>query len=171
MKRLRTLILLSCILISGCAEEYTEMDIISSHSITADNWYELDISVIVDETTALDRDACSEEIVQHILDNDFHSTRFSFDLSGYPNEVSVDVFTSEKMFKKIKKPILSDMLQHSIQKTWIYKIISKIILRNLKYNTNPEYISFIPFDQRFTIENDIITHDIAIKLMEKYHQS
>lgn len=103
MKKLRTLILLSCILISGCAEEYTEMDIISSHSITADNWYELDISVIVDETTASDRDACSKEIVQHILDNDFHSTRFSFDLSGYPNEVSVDVFTSEKNIQKDKK--------------------------------------------------------------------
>ncbi len=103
MKRLRTLILLSCILISGCAEEYAEMDIISSHSITADNWYELDISVIVDETTASDRDACSEEIVQHILDNDFHSTHFSFDLSGYPNKVFVDVFTSEKNIQKDKK--------------------------------------------------------------------
>ena len=47
-------------------------------------------------------DACSNEIIQHVLDNDFHSIRFSYDLSGYPNEVTVDVFTSEKNFKKGK---------------------------------------------------------------------
>ena len=37
-----------------------------------------------------------------VLDNDFHNIRFSFDLNGYPNEVTVDVFTSEKNFKEGK---------------------------------------------------------------------
>ena len=72
------------------------MDIISSDNTTADNWYELDLSVIVDKDIVSDKNACSEEIIQHILANDFHSTRFSFDISGYPNEVTVDVYTSEK---------------------------------------------------------------------------
>ena len=88
--------LLSCIIISGCANEKIEMDIISSNNTTADNWYELDLSVIVDKDIVSDKNACSEEIIQHILANDFHSTRFSFDISGYPNEVTVDVYTSEK---------------------------------------------------------------------------
>ena len=88
--------LLSCIIISGCANEKIEMDIISSNNTTADNWYELDLSVIVDKDIVSDKKACSEEIIQHILANDFHSTRFSFDISGYPNEVTVDVYTSEK---------------------------------------------------------------------------
>ena len=96
MKKLRISILLSCIIISGCANEKIEMDIISSDNTTADNWYELDLSVIVDKDIVSDKNACSEEIIQHILANDFHSTRFSFDISGYPNEVTVDVYTSEK---------------------------------------------------------------------------
>ncbi len=102
MKRIGALILLSCVLISGCTKEFVEMDVLSSHSTTADNWYELNISVIADKDTVSDKDACSQEIIQHILDNDFHSTRFSFDLSGYPNKIDVDVFTSEKNFKKGK---------------------------------------------------------------------
>lgn len=96
MKKLRISILLSCIIISGCANEKIEMDIISSNNTTADNWYELDLTVIVDKDIVSDKKACSEEIIQHILANDFHSTRFSFDISGYPNEVTVDVYTSEK---------------------------------------------------------------------------
>lgn len=83
-------------------KESVEMDVLSSHSTTSANWYELNINVIADKDTVLDRDACSNEIIQHVLDNDFQSTRFSYDLSGYPNEVTVDVFTSEKDFKKGK---------------------------------------------------------------------
>lgn len=102
MKRLEISILVSCILLSGCTKEPVEMDVLSSHSATSGNWYELNIDVIADKDTVSDRDACSNEIIQHVLDNDFHSTRFSYDLSGYPNEVTVDVFTSEKNFKKGK---------------------------------------------------------------------
>ena len=76
------------------------MDVISSQSITSENWYELDIDVIVNEKIASAKDACSKEIIQHILDNDFQSAYFSFDLSGYPNEISVDIFTSKKNFEK-----------------------------------------------------------------------
>lgn len=102
MRRLGSSILLSCVLLSGCTKESVEMDVLSSHSATSTNWYKLNIDVIADKDTVLDRDACSNEIIQHVLDNDFQSTRFSYDLSGYPNEVTVDVFTSEKDFKKGK---------------------------------------------------------------------
>lgn len=42
------------------------MDIISSDNTTADNWYELDLSVIVDKDIVSDKNACSKEIIQHI---------------------------------------------------------------------------------------------------------
>ncbi|MCI8784952.1 hypothetical protein AALB51_03710 [Lachnospiraceae bacterium 62-26] len=100
MKRVGLSSLLSCVLLSGCTKEPVEMDVLSSHNTTSANWYELSINVIADKEAILDREACSSEIIQHVLDNDFHSVRFSYDLSGYPNEVTVDVFTSEKDFKK-----------------------------------------------------------------------
>lgn len=102
LKQVGISILLSCTMLSGCTKEPIEMDALSSHNTTSANWYELNISVIADKDTVLDKDSCSSEIIQHVLDNDFHSIRFSYDLSGYPNEVNVDVFTSEKDFKKGK---------------------------------------------------------------------
>ncbi|MXP74465.1 hypothetical protein GN277_03220 [Lachnospiraceae bacterium WCA-9-b2] len=140
MKKTGLLILLSCGMICGCSKEYIEMDILSSNNTTSGNWYELDIDVIADKDDVSDKEACSREIIQHILDNDFHSTRFSFDINGYPNNVSVDVFTSEKMHKKVRKLILLNTLQNLIQKTLMYKIISKTIQENLKYNTNKIYL-------------------------------
>lgn len=103
MKKTGILILLSCGMICGCSKEYIEMDILSSNNTTSGNWYELDIDVIADKDDVSDKEACSREIIQHILDNDFHSIRFSFDIRGYPNEVTVDIFTSEKNIKKGKK--------------------------------------------------------------------
>ncbi|MXP74018.1 hypothetical protein GN277_00740 [Lachnospiraceae bacterium WCA-9-b2] len=103
MKKTGILILLSCSIICGCSKEYIEMDAISSHSTTSADWYELDIDVIADEDDVSDKEACSREIIQHILDNDFHSIHFSFDVNGYPNNVSVDVFTSEKNAQKDKE--------------------------------------------------------------------
>lgn len=102
MKQLRTSILLSCVMLSGCTKESVEMDVLSSDNTTSANWYELSINVIADKDIVLDRDTCSNEIMKHVLDNDFHSIRFSYDLNGYPNKVIVDVFTSEKNFKKGK---------------------------------------------------------------------
>lgn len=113
MKRLRISILLSCIMISGCAKGNIEMDIISSRSTTTNNWYELDINVIVDEDIASDKDSCSKEILQHVLDNDFHSTHFSFDINGYPNEVTVDVFTSKKNIHQGKKAYSFEYITNS----------------------------------------------------------
>ena len=103
MKKTGLLILLSCGMICGCSKGYIEMDILSSNNTTSGNWYELDIDVIADKDDISDKEACSREIIQHILDNDFHSTRFSFDINGYPNNVSVDVFTSEKNAQKGKE--------------------------------------------------------------------
>lgn len=140
MKRLGISILLLCFLISGCTKESVEMDVISSHSTTADNWYELNINVIVDKDTTLNRETCSREIIQRILDNDFHSTFFSFELSGYPNKVAVDVFTSEKIYKKERKPILLNTSLNSIRKILICNIISKTILMNTKYNIKNRHI-------------------------------
>ena len=79
------------------------MDVVSSHNSTSNNWYKLNIDVIADKETVSNKDTCSREVIQHILDNDFHSIRFSFDIRGYPNEVTVDIFTSEKNIKKGKK--------------------------------------------------------------------
>lgn len=103
MRRSGICILFLCVIISGCAKEHVEMDVFSSQNIISDNWYELNIDVIVDDEIASDEEECSKEIIQHIVDNDFYNMRFSFDMNGYPNKVNVNVFTTEKNLQKDKK--------------------------------------------------------------------
>lgn len=103
MRKSGPFILLLCILMTGCMKKHMEMDVFSSRNVISDNWYELVIEVIVDEEIASDEDACSRNIIQHILDNDFHNMRFAFDINGYPNKVIVDVFTTEKNLQNDKK--------------------------------------------------------------------
>lgn len=103
MRRSGIFILFLCVIISGCEKEHVEMDVFSSQNIISDNWYELNIDVIVDDEIASDEEECSREIIQHIVDNDFYNMRFSFDMNGYPNKVNVNVFTTEKNLQKDKK--------------------------------------------------------------------
>lgn len=103
MRRSGICILFLCVIISGCAKEHVEMDVFSSQNIISDNWYELNIDVIVDDEIASDEEECSREIIQHIVNNDFYNMRFSFDMNGYPNKVNINVFTTEKNLQKDKK--------------------------------------------------------------------
>lgn len=91
--------LMGAAILTGCSDRTQEMDIIHSYSMGADNWRSESISVIVDESTAEDREKCSQEIIQRVLDNGFPSTKFAFEEKSYPNELSVSVYTSQKNFK------------------------------------------------------------------------
>ena len=42
---------------------------------------------------------CSENIIKHCVNNDFPSTKFSYDLSGCPNKITAYVYSSAKDFK------------------------------------------------------------------------
>lgn len=91
--------LMGAAILTGCSDRTQKMDIIHSYSMAADNWRSESISVIVDKSIAEDREKCSQEIIQRVLENRFPSTDFTFEENGYPNELSVSVYTSEKNFK------------------------------------------------------------------------
>lgn len=91
--------LMGAAILTGCSDRTQEMDIIHSYSMAADNWRSESISVIVDKSIAEDRKKCSQEIIQRVLENRFPSTKFAFEEKGYPNELSVRVYTSQKNFK------------------------------------------------------------------------
>lgn len=63
MRRSGIFILFLCVIISGCEKEHVEMDVFSSQNIISDNWYELNIDVIVDDEIASDEEECSREII------------------------------------------------------------------------------------------------------------
>ena len=100
------LITLTC---CGKRNEILDMDILNASSTQSDNWYEESISVIADKALVTDKEECAKEIIQRVLDNSFHSIQFSFakiedgvEISMYPNELRVSVYTSKETFEQGK---------------------------------------------------------------------
>lgn len=46
-------------------------------------------------TVTENKEEIAENIIQHVLDNNFHTIRFSFD-SGYPHNLKVSVYKNKK---------------------------------------------------------------------------
>lgn len=72
------------------------MDVVNSISFGNSNYREENVNVVLNKMiVAESKDDIADEIVQKILDNDFHTIRFSFD-DGYPNRLDVSVYKNEK---------------------------------------------------------------------------
>ena len=111
------MLLLLCVMLCGCStkKEITTMDVLSTSSTRSDNWYEERIYVIADKALTLNKEECAKEIIQRVLDNSFHSICFSFseiedgeEISRYPNELRVSVYTSKEAFKQGKSSFSFD---------------------------------------------------------------
>lgn len=79
-------------------ENCTEMDALSTHSISFGDKTIQNISIVTNQPIT-DYVACAHEIIQHCIDNDFKTIRFSYDMHGYPVEVNAHVYESEKDFE------------------------------------------------------------------------
>ncbi len=73
-----------------------KMDVRSSFSTSSANYKAERINVILNKLIVTgSQEKTAETVIQHVLNNDFHSIRFSFN-GGYPNELNVSVYKSDK---------------------------------------------------------------------------
>ena len=68
-----------------------DMDVYGSYAMTADNYHEERLMIVVNKLHVTDQKACAEEIVEHCGENSFKSVRFSYDQS-VPNALYVTVY-------------------------------------------------------------------------------
>lgn len=72
------------------------MDVVNSFSMSSSNYKEENINVILNKLIVTEsKEYIVENIIQHVLDNDFHTIRFSSD-GGYPHKLKVSVYKSKK---------------------------------------------------------------------------
>ena len=76
-----------------------DMDVYSSHAMTADNYHEERLMVVVNKLYVVDQKICAEEIVKRCRENSFKSVRFSYDQS-IPNALYVTVYSSKRQAEK-----------------------------------------------------------------------
>ena len=70
-----------------------DMDVYGSHAMTADNYHEERLTVVVNKLYVADQKVCAEEIVKRC------SVRFSYDQS-VPNALYVTVYSSKRQAEK-----------------------------------------------------------------------
>lgn len=79
------------------------MEICNSTSETFKNGYCEDITVIANKLYIKDKQKFAKLVIQKCIDNSWDEIRFSYDLNGYPNELSIDVYTNMYKFTYRKK--------------------------------------------------------------------
>ena len=75
------------------------MDVYGSHAMTADNYHEERLTVVVNKLYVADQKVCAEEIVKHCRENSFKNVRFSYDQS-VPNALYATVYASKRQAEK-----------------------------------------------------------------------
>ena len=91
--------------ISGCLgylQYGRDMDVYGSYAMTADNYHEERLTVVVNKLYVADQKVCAEEIVKRCRENSFKSVRFSYDQS-IPNALYVTVYSSKRQAEKGKQ--------------------------------------------------------------------
>ena len=99
-------LIIGLIMITGGCLGYLQfgrdMDVYGSHAMTADNYHEERLTVVVNKLYVADQKACAEEIVKRCRENSFKSVRFSYDQS-IPNALYVTVYASKRQAERGKQ--------------------------------------------------------------------
>ena len=105
-KRWFICLIIGIIMITGGCLGYLQfgrdMDVYGSYAMTADNYHEERLTVVVNKLYVADQKACAEEIVKRCRENSFKSVRFSYDQS-IPNALYVTVYASKRQAERGKQ--------------------------------------------------------------------
>lgn len=105
-KRWFIYLIIGIIMVTGGCLGYLQygrdMDVYGSYAMTADNYHEERLTVVVNKLYVADQKACAEEIVKRCRENSFKSVRFSYDQS-VPNALYVTVYSSKRKAEKGKQ--------------------------------------------------------------------
>lgn len=78
------------------------MEVYNSTSLTAANYCEENLNVVVNRLIVSDKRKAAVEIIEHCQKNDFKNVIFSYDM-GYPNKLKVSVYLSKWNARKGKE--------------------------------------------------------------------
>ena len=120
-KRWFIYLIIGIIMITGGCLGYLQygrdMDVYGSYAMTADNYHEESLTIVVNKLHVADQKACAEEIVKRCRENSFKSVRFSYDQS-IPNALYVTVYASKWQAEKGKQMFSFSYLPEDREKTY-----------------------------------------------------
>lgn len=136
MFRMRTyLVIVLVILISGYLQYGRDVAVCSSNPRVNSNGYLEDIAITANKLYIFDQEKFAKCILQRCVENSFKEVRFSYDLSGYPNEVHISVYMNQLTWKLKKKAF---EIQYIPDGSYYYNIVEhpemfRIDIKNVIY--------------------------------------
>ena len=104
-----------------------EIDVIWSRNTTYQEGAETHIAVVLNNPDySEDYDETAAIIVGKFLRNDFPSVLFSFDINGYPNEIAIDVYESQKDYESNSMIFTIEGSLDSNEENYAYSISSPL---------------------------------------------
>ena len=94
---------LMAISILGYLQFGRDVEVCSSNPKIFSNGSLEEISIIANKLYIFDQEKFARYVLQRCADNSFREVRFSYDLSGYPNEVHITVYMNRAAWKWRKK--------------------------------------------------------------------
>ena len=119
-KRWFIYLIIGIIITGGCfgyLQYGRDMDVYGSYAMTADNYHEERLTVVVNKLYVVDQKVCAEEIVKRCRKNSFKSVRFSYDQS-VPNALYVTVYASKWQAEKGKQMFSFSFLPEDSEGTY-----------------------------------------------------
>lgn len=105
-KKFRRIVYLAVLLvipILGYLQWGRDVAVCSSNPKIFSNGSLEEISIIANKLYIFDQEKFARYVLQRCADNSFREVRFSYDLSGYPNEVHITVYMNRAAWKWRKK--------------------------------------------------------------------
>lgn len=112
---------------SNAGGDAGEIDVIWSRNTTYQEGAETHMAVVLNNPDySEDYDETAKIIVRKFLCNNFPSVLFSFDINGYPNEIAIDVYESQKDYESNSMIFTIEGSLDSNEENYAYRISSPL---------------------------------------------
>lgn len=88
-------ILICIIAILGYFQYGQEEKVVNTMVSTSDKFYKQEFDVIANKLFIWNKEKYADELIGKAVDNNYKNVRFSYDITGYPNEIIISVYNNE----------------------------------------------------------------------------
>ena len=90
------MVILICIVaLLGYLQYGREEQAVNTMVSTSDTFYKQEFDVIANKLFILDKEKYAEVLIEKAVGNKYRNVRFSYDITGYPNENIISVYNTE----------------------------------------------------------------------------
>lgn len=112
---------------SNAGGDEGKIDVVWSRNTTYQEGSETNMAVVLNNPDySEDYDETAKIIVRKFLRNDFPSVLFSFDINGYPNEIAIEVYESQKDYENNSMLFTIEGSLNSNERNYAYSVSSPL---------------------------------------------